>query len=128
MLRLDGKAALITGGAGGIGTALCAAFMQSGARVVMLDLPSCGGAARCGRLNMERPPGTSEVEFLAAKLSPTFATRGRESSKWLIFRGCRCQGRHHRAIGHAGPGTSTAVILGGGWSGKLIFSRCSRMA
>jgi NAD(P)-dependent dehydrogenase (short-subunit alcohol dehydrogenase family) len=38
-MRLDGRTALVTGAAGGIGTALCAAFAAAGARVVGLDLP-----------------------------------------------------------------------------------------
>jgi NAD(P)-dependent dehydrogenase (short-subunit alcohol dehydrogenase family) len=38
-MRLDGRIALVTGAAGGIGTALCAAFAAAGARVVGLDLP-----------------------------------------------------------------------------------------
>ncbi|MFI4980898.1 MAG: SDR family NAD(P)-dependent oxidoreductase [Nevskiales bacterium] len=77
MLRLDGKAALITGGAGGIGTALCAVFMQSGARVVMLDLSASDGEARCARLNEERPPGAPEAEFLAADLADAGPTQAR---------------------------------------------------
>jgi 3-oxoacyl-[acyl-carrier protein] reductase len=77
MLRLDGKAALITGGAGGIGTALCAAFMQSGARVVMLDLSASDGEACCARLNEERPPGVPKAEFLAADLADTAPAQAR---------------------------------------------------
>jgi 3-oxoacyl-[acyl-carrier protein] reductase len=38
-MRLDGRTALVTGAAGGIGTALCATFAAAGARVVGLDLP-----------------------------------------------------------------------------------------
>jgi 3alpha(or 20beta)-hydroxysteroid dehydrogenase len=38
MGRLDGKVAIVTGGAGGIGTAVGSAFVAEGARVVLADL------------------------------------------------------------------------------------------
>jgi NAD(P)-dependent dehydrogenase (short-subunit alcohol dehydrogenase family) len=66
MLRLDGKAALVTGGAGGIGTALCTVLAQAGARVVMLDLPGSAGAAVA-----------PEIEFVAADLADLAASKAR---------------------------------------------------
>ena len=44
-LRIDGICALVTGGASGLGKATAEALLQSGARVVVLDLPSSSGAA-----------------------------------------------------------------------------------
>ena len=39
LLALDGKTALVTGGSGGIGGAVCALFARAGARVLSVDLP-----------------------------------------------------------------------------------------
>ena len=61
-------------------------------------------------------------------VNPTFATRGPELFKWLIFRSERSQGRHHKVAGHADCGTPAAITLGRGWLGKLNCKRWSRMA
>ena len=46
----QGKTALITGGAGGIGSMVCEALLESGCRVVLHDLPASGGAAKARSL------------------------------------------------------------------------------
>ena len=42
MTRFDGKSAIITGGAGGIGSATCRRFAAEGARVAVFDLDEAG--------------------------------------------------------------------------------------
>jgi NAD(P)-dependent dehydrogenase (short-subunit alcohol dehydrogenase family) len=41
--QLDGKAAIVTGGAGGLGRATCQALSSAGARVLVADVDDCGG-------------------------------------------------------------------------------------
>ena len=49
--RLDGRVAVITGGAGGIGTALGRAFAAVGARPALLDLDGEAAAAAAAKIN-----------------------------------------------------------------------------
>ena len=50
MKGFEGKTALVTGGAGGIGSMVCEALLESGCRVVLHDLPASGGAAKARSL------------------------------------------------------------------------------
>jgi len=52
--RLSGKAALVTGGASGLGAAICRAFVAEGARVAVADLNRVGAEALAGELNAGR--------------------------------------------------------------------------
>ncbi len=64
---LSGKVALVTGGRGGIGRAICARFLREGAEVFAADLTEGGtlpGAADCG--SFMRFDVTSEEEARAA--------------------------------------------------------------
>jgi NAD(P)-dependent dehydrogenase (short-subunit alcohol dehydrogenase family) len=51
--RLDGKAALVTGGAAGIGAAIAAAYATKGARVAVVDLDEAGAAKTASGLPTE---------------------------------------------------------------------------
>ncbi len=44
-MRLAGKSAVVTGGAGGIGSATCRAFAREGAKVVVADRDMAGAKA-----------------------------------------------------------------------------------
>jgi 3-oxoacyl-[acyl-carrier protein] reductase len=63
----DGKTALVTGGAGGIGSMICAALLENGCRVVLHDLPTSDGSAKA-RLLCERF-GEGRAIFAAGDLS-----------------------------------------------------------
>jgi NAD(P)-dependent dehydrogenase (short-subunit alcohol dehydrogenase family) len=53
--RLEGKVALVTGGAQGIGRAIVEKLAQEGARVTLLDLDEAGGAATANELGGRGP-------------------------------------------------------------------------
>ena len=59
MRHLDGKVAIVTGGAGGIGTALCAAYAEQGAKIIVTDT---GGDVE------GRTKDTSRVDAVVAKV------------------------------------------------------------
>ena len=93
-----------------------------------LTIPSAPGRARRAEL-----AGLLRVDHVAqqiqlARLSPTFSTRDPEFVQVIDF----SWARRPRSAPHGGrscwPGTSAAVILGGGWAGKVSFNCCSRIA
>jgi NAD(P)-dependent dehydrogenase (short-subunit alcohol dehydrogenase family) len=77
-LRLDGKVALITGGASGIGEACAELFAQEGARIVVTDLQQDKGEAVAARVGGRfiRHDVTNEAEWIAA-VDQTVAADGR---------------------------------------------------
>jgi len=65
MTRLDGKIALVTGGAGGIGSAVARTFAASGASILLHDLPGTDGEGVCAAIRAEG----GSARFLTGDLS-----------------------------------------------------------
>ncbi|MDP7091144.1 MAG: SDR family NAD(P)-dependent oxidoreductase [Dehalococcoidia bacterium] len=59
--RLQGKTAIVTGGASGIGEATSRLFVEEGAKVVIADIDDAKGNALEAELNMN-----GEVEFIGS--------------------------------------------------------------
>ena len=70
--QLSGKTAFVTGGAGGIGAAICARFAAEGAKVVAADLQNPGGLA----------PGVEFVEFDVTDEDRVIATFEDLANRW----------------------------------------------
>ena len=75
---LGGKTALITGGAGGIGSTIGEALLESGARVFLHDLPTSDGAAKARSLCQRF--GDGRAVFVAGDLNDLPAL-ARQSAK-----------------------------------------------
>ena len=63
MQRLDGKVAVITGGAGGIGREAAARFVAEGASVLLSDVDERGLQEACEEI------GSNRISFLAGDVS-----------------------------------------------------------
>jgi len=72
LVSLEGRTALVAGGGGGIGRAVCALMAAAGARVISADLPGRDGpeGSESRACDLTRP---AEVEALLADLEPLHA-------------------------------------------------------
>jgi NAD(P)-dependent dehydrogenase (short-subunit alcohol dehydrogenase family) len=70
--RVEGKIALVTGAAGGLGRAICLTLAREGARIVATDRDETGGAA----LVEEIGAAGGEAQFLAHDVTDEEAWRG----------------------------------------------------
>ena len=64
-MRLEGKAAIVTGGASGIGRAICEVFAEEGARLTIADIDADGGEQTLASI---RAAG-GEAQFVATDVS-----------------------------------------------------------
>ena len=71
MARLDGKVAIITGGAGGIGAATAELFVEEGAKVVLVDLDSAA---------MDDVTSRIRAKHATAQMLPIVIDVGQESA------------------------------------------------
>lgn len=67
------KKCLVTGGAGGLGTAICTTLSLAGYQVFMHDLPESEGAALAAQMN--EAAGEERVTFIAGDLADLIALR-----------------------------------------------------
>ncbi len=70
-MDLEGKVAVVTGGASGIGRALCRRFAAGGARVVVSDVDGAGAAAVAGEISGMAVAADVSVEADVAHLVET---------------------------------------------------------
>ena len=69
-LRLDGRTAVVTGGAGGIGRAICADLASLGARVIVADLEKGAPDLHFIRVDLTDPADIDRFVAEAAELGP----------------------------------------------------------
>jgi NAD(P)-dependent dehydrogenase (short-subunit alcohol dehydrogenase family) len=77
-IRLDGKVAIVTGGAGGIGRAYCRALAEAGASVVVADLDGTGAQKVSGELEVDgfsAIPATVDITDVESVASMVDAAR-----------------------------------------------------
>lgn len=68
-MKLSGKTAIVTGGAGGIGRGISATFVTEGANLVVVDIDEAAAAETARRLTESAPEAGGGVTFLARDIS-----------------------------------------------------------
>ena len=63
-MMLEGKTALVTGGTGGIGSAICERFEKEGAKVIAADLADNGGSGGGGGRTFRQFDVTNEAQII----------------------------------------------------------------
>ncbi|MFZ4807922.1 MAG: SDR family NAD(P)-dependent oxidoreductase [Hyphomicrobiaceae bacterium] len=99
-MRLQGKVALVTGAARGIGRSVARAFAREGAHAVIADLNLDGARAAAGELTAAGGKASAVAVDVsdAASIAAMFATIGRE------------QGRLDALVNNAGVGGNTPFL------------------
>lgn len=68
-MKLRGKTAIVTGGAGGIGRGIATVFAKEGANVVIVDIDEAAGADAVQRITDAVPEAEGNIVFLARDIS-----------------------------------------------------------
>jgi len=100
-VRIDGSVALITGGASGLGLATAAGLVAAGARVLLLDLPSSGGADAAAALGERATFAAADVTDESA-VSTAVDAAARQGPLRIVVT-CAGVATPGRAIGRGGP-------------------------
>ena len=83
-MRLEGKSALVTGGASGFGAEIVRQFAGEGANVVILDLD--GPGASVSRVNATRAPRLFEETLRSERTSRLQSVRPRRRMVgWMLW-------------------------------------------
>lgn len=100
MLLLDGKVAIVTGGASGIGRQIAFKFAEQGAKVIVSDLNEDGGGQTVAMIEEKK----GQAYFLKANTSIP------KESEGLVEQAMKRYGALHIAVNNAGIGGAIAPI------------------